>query len=140
MNHAITSIFLLHFAGLASCGLTSPHYEDYTNTATAGPVDATTECGQLALAAYTTNISPGVDSTCAGSSCHGAAAGGVTLTAAAHDANRLVLFNYTGLDKDKLLAYIESARHPGSSSVQGLLSTEKITTWLTQEETCINGS
>jgi len=136
-------INLISFLSLSGCGLTQPYYEDYTETTATGPVDSTTECGQLALASYTTNIAPAVDGTCSGSSCHGSGgvgSGKLPLTANANEANRIALFNYTGLDKDKLLTYIESSQHSGSASVKGLLTTEKITTWLTQEETCLDGA
>ncbi len=127
------------FFHLASCGLTDPHYEDYTSTSS-GPVDASTECGKTAVTSYTTNISSAVDGTCAGSSCHGGGAGGVTLTAGSHEANRLALYNYTGLDKEKLVAYVESSAHPGKTLATGQLTNDAVTSWLNQEEACINGS
>lgn len=135
------------FAALAlcfsACGVVSPKFEDYEDDAAlSGPADASTACGAEALALFEANIQTGIASTCATAACHagGSASKELLLSASDTEANRLALFNYTSLQREKLTTFISNpAQHPGGDQ-SAVLPLDKVGPWVDKEVACAAGT
>lgn len=130
-------VLLVAVAQLCACGVASPKFEDYEDDAANGPADASTPCGGEAVALFTANIQPGIKATCAVAGCHLTGAGSAKLRLNGDDAeaNRSVIFNYTGLAREKLTGYISSPQHGGGNQ-SAVLPVDKVGPWIDKEAEC----
>lgn len=122
--------FIILILFVSSCGLKESEYVSYKEEAT-----DTLNCEE-AQAAFST-IGTLVDSTCAGSGCHGDGQGNLTLTAGQSDQNRQNLkATSLGEDAQKLFDKLSgAATHSGGTYDE--LTLEVWQTWLTAEANCL---
>jgi hypothetical protein len=134
------SLAVVLAACVSGCGITKAEYKDYTSGQgiNGGPKTNTPAC-QDALTAFTQDVQPAIQSTCAQSSCHlsNPIEGGF-LSATDPQNNLTLLLAYTGSTSDKLFAHISLADgqgHPGGD-VSGVLPKANIDAWLAKQNLC----